>query len=279
MISIIICSRKDKIDPKFEDNIRNTVGTNFELVLIDNSTNKYSIFQAYNLGIQKSRGDILCFIHDDILFHTKNWGLLLKSEFNNYPDFALIGIAGAKVKTQFPTGWWDCEDKDKVINIIQHEKGNVTKENFGFEDGDLSEVYVIDGVFMALKKGLNIEFETSLGGFHGYDLNLSYEVIEKNKKIGVTNKILIEHLSIGRLDKTWLFSMMLFHKKYQKKLKKYKYSYEQEFFAGKAYIDHCLRILGKKEGLIYLFSIFQFSSSIKIIFSLEKYFYNKLKKS
>jgi glycosyltransferase involved in cell wall biosynthesis len=27
--------------------------------------------KAYNLGVNKSSGDYLCFIHDDVLFHTR----------------------------------------------------------------------------------------------------------------------------------------------------------------------------------------------------------------
>ncbi|MEO6176114.1 MAG: glycosyltransferase [Flavobacterium circumlabens] len=275
MISIIVCSRKNQIDPKFEDNIRNTIGSDFELVIIDNSNNRYSIFEAYNAGIQKSKGDILCFIHDDILFHTENWGMILESEFNKNTDYALIGIAGSRVKTQFPTGWWDCEDQYKAINIIQHEKGNVRRECFGFENENITEAVVIDGVFMALKKDLNIVFDTRLEGFHCYDLNLSCAVIEKNKKVGVTKKILIEHFSIGKLNKNWLLSAIVFHKKYRQQLKRNNSNSEQEIFAGKKYIEYCLQFLGKKKSLIYLFTILQFSSSIKTIFTLEKYFFNK----
>lgn len=275
MISIIVCSRKDQIDLRFEDNIRNTIGNDFELVIIYNSDNRYSIFEAYNIGIQKSKGDVLCFIHDDILFHTRNWGLILKLEFNKNPDFALIGVAGSKVKTPFPTGWWDCEDQYKVIDIIQHEKENVRNECFGFENENITEVAVIDGVFMALKKDLNILFDNSLKGFHCYDLNLSSEVIEKNKKVGVTKKILIEHFSIGQLNRDWLLSAIMFHKKYRQQLKCNNSNSEQEIFAGKKYIEYCLQFLGKKKSLLHVFSILQFSSSIKTIFTLEKYFFNK----
>ena len=276
MISLIICSRKTILSEELSQNINDTIGNQYELILIDNSKSSYSIFEAYNIGIKKSKGDILCFIHDDILFHTDKWGLILESEFKENPSFALIGIAGAKVKTQFPTGWWDCENKYKVVNIIQHEKVKVERQFFGFTDDNLQETLVIDGVFMALKCEEDFLFDTHLTGFHNYDLSLSSDVKTKGKKVGVTKKILLEHLSIGKLNEDWFFSTILFHKKYYKSLKDNNSTSEQEIFAGKKYIDHCLHTLGKKKGLIYVLSVFKFSISIKVNFILGKYILSRL---
>ncbi|KRD07470.1 hypothetical protein ASE21_18465 [Flavobacterium sp. Root901] len=276
MISLIICSRTEALSPELAENINNTIGNQHELVLIDNSKSDYSIFEAYNLGIKKSKGDILCFIHDDIIFHTKEWGLILESEFKENANFALIGIAGSKVKTQYPTGWWDCENKYKVVNLIQHEKNKIEKQFFGFTDDNLEEVLVIDGVFMALKSEKDLFFDVDLTGFHNYDLSLSCKVKTRGKKIGVTKKILIEHLSIGVLNKDWLFSIKSFHNKYQQSLRSNNSTLEQQIFAGKKYIDHCIYILGKKKGLIYLLSVFKFSISLKINFILGKYIVSRL---
>lgn len=52
MISIIICNRKKVLDPKLENNIKSTIGIEYEIINIDNSDNRYNIFQAYNKGIQ-----------------------------------------------------------------------------------------------------------------------------------------------------------------------------------------------------------------------------------
>lgn len=73
MISVIICSRAKIIKTNLFENIKNTIGCNYELIVIDNSENKFSIFQAYNLGIEKSLGDYLCFLHDDVFIHTDGW--------------------------------------------------------------------------------------------------------------------------------------------------------------------------------------------------------------
>lgn len=74
MISCIICSRSSKISEELEKNIVETIGCDYELVVIDNSRNEYSIFSAYNKGVKRAKGNVLCFMHDDILYRTSNWG-------------------------------------------------------------------------------------------------------------------------------------------------------------------------------------------------------------
>ena len=66
MISLIICSRTADISDELKQNIATTIGCEYELCVIDNSRNEYSIFTAYNEGVRRAKGDILCFMHDDI---------------------------------------------------------------------------------------------------------------------------------------------------------------------------------------------------------------------
>ncbi len=70
MLSIIICSRTSDISSEMRENFPNAIGTEYEWVIIDNSKLDYSIFLAYNMGVKKASGDICCFIHDVILFHS-----------------------------------------------------------------------------------------------------------------------------------------------------------------------------------------------------------------
>lgn len=219
MISIIICSRTQSINSDLFENIKDTIGSDYELIVIDNSKNTYSIFEAYNLGIEKSAGEYLCFMHDDILFHTKGWGDVIQHIFRENIKVGLIGVAGAKIKTRMPSGWWNCPNEYKEINIIQHTENNkIEKWKYGFKDGSISEVVAIDGVFMVMKKKINIFFNTELKGFHNYDLNISFECKNKGHKIVVTNEILLEHFSNGNTDKSWYESVMNVHKFYFKNL-------------------------------------------------------------
>lgn len=217
MISIIICSRKKEIDIDLFENIRSTVGCKYELIIIDNSENTYSIFEAYNVGIERSIGEYLCFIHDDILFHTDGWGPVIEQIFNSNLTIGLIGIAGAKIKTKMPSAWWDCENTHKRMRLVQHFTNEATRDwEIGWVDSRLEEVVAVDGVFMVAKKMDHIKFNEDIKGFHNYDLNLSFEYLQKGFKVVVTKDILIEHFSIGKLDESWYNSTTEIHEIYKK---------------------------------------------------------------
>ena len=249
MISIIICSRTSTISV-LEENIKNTIGCNYELIIIDNTVNQYSIFEAYNVGITKSKNNLLCFLHDDIFIHTNNWGILLINLFNEKKEIGLIGLAGAKVKTKMPSGWWDSPHSQKVAYLIQHfDSERKVTWNYGFEKENNVEVAVIDGVFMAMRKNENIQFESNMKGFHNYDLSISLKFKKYGQKIIVTNQILLEHFSLGNLDKNWLKSIVEFHKIYNKYLpvsvelaKDSKEMKKLEIKNAKKYIKQILRL-------------------------------------
>lgn len=218
-ISIIICSQKVILEKSFENNILETIGCDYELIVINNSDNKYSIFEAYNIGITRSTSPYLVFIHEDLVFRGNNWGTQILNLFKEHPQFRLIGVAGSKIKTKTPSGWWDCENNHKLVNIIQHHQdGSVESQKIGFETNHLEEAAVIDGVFFAYRKLKDVKFNESLEGFHSYDLNICFEVLLKGYKIGVTDLVLIEHFSIGNINAEWLKSNIQMHDLYKKLL-------------------------------------------------------------
>ena len=219
MISVIICSRSSEIEKTLLSNIQRTIGCDYELIFIDNSENKYSIFAAYNLGMKKSKGNYLCFLHDDIYMHTLNWGLTVERVFNEANEIGILGVAGAKIKTKTASGWWNCPDDYKVINIIQHiNKNKIENWYYGFKSHNLEEVVTIDGVFMVVKNGNNIFFNEKLNGFHNYDFNICLEAKMKDLKIFVTNEILIEHFSNGIINQSWYQETSRIHRMYENEL-------------------------------------------------------------
>jgi glycosyltransferase involved in cell wall biosynthesis len=217
MISVIICSRSSEINPIFFKNITEKIGSQHELIVIDNSQNKYSIFEAYNIGIAQSKGDYWCFIHDDILFHSQDWGKIIQRIFEEDLKVGLIGVAGTKVKTKMPSAWWDCPENLKVLNIIQHlPSGAVEHWQKGFPKNKIEEVVVIDGVFMAARRLNTIRFSNTFKGFHNYDLNLCLEYLKKEYKVVVATEILLEHFSMGSINSSWYQSTIKVHNHYRK---------------------------------------------------------------
>jgi hypothetical protein len=254
MISIIICSRISSVPESLSANIAETIGVPYEVISIDNSLNKYSIFEAYNLGIQKSNFQYLCFIHDDIQFITKDWGELLVKSFVDNQQLGIIGLAGAANKSKAPSGWWG--SGDNIINIIEHLPGKTpTFTSRGWEDGQkLKEAVVIDGVFMGIRKDKYIRFNTKLGGFHNYDQSICIDYISNGYKVYVTKEILIKHFSAGTIDKRWINSTYKFHKLYANHLPiinndKIKKSIEVNNFVN--FIQLCFNFKEKKIAIYY----------------------------
>ena len=95
MISCIVCSRSVDISTTLKENLAATIGCEYELIVVDNSKNNYSIFSAYNEGVRRANGDILCFMHEDICYYSPNWGDVVNNYFINSPDLGLLGILGS----------------------------------------------------------------------------------------------------------------------------------------------------------------------------------------
>jgi hypothetical protein len=254
MISIIICSRETTINANLSENIKKTVGCNYELIIVDNSDNRFSIFEAYNIGIDKSTFPYLCFIHDDIKLHSLGWGNTIIRLFNENQKIGLIGVAGSKIKTKMPSAWWNCPENQKVINIIQHfPNKEKVKWELGFENLNYIEVVAIDGVFMAARKDNRIRFSSKMTEFHNYDLNISFEYKKYNYKIMVTNEILIEHFSIGILNEAWVNSNFQIHSFYKNilplSIPKSRINKENEINNAISFINQSLKY--KKNKLAY----------------------------
>ena len=288
MISIIICSRTATISTKLYENIKSTIGCEYELIVINNFENNYSIFEAYNIGIEKSIGKYLCFIHDDILFHTRNWGLKIKEIFKSDNKIGLIGVAGAKIKTKMPSAWWDCPENKRVVNIIQHVENNkVEKWELGWRENKIEEVAVIDGVFMVGLRNEKIKFNSeNLKGFHNYDLNFSLEYYKKKYKIVVSKEIILEHFSPGIVDDKWLVSALNFDKHYRKLLpiqinKNKEELIDLELKNGSYFCNELLRNGYTKEAFYYWIKliILQPTSKTNLHFFklFKKRIYHKLK--
>jgi len=196
MVSIIVCSRKSNVLLSLKGNVLETVGCELELVIIDNSTNKYSIFQAYNEGVKRSKGEILCFIHEDVLFRSKNWGATIEKHFNDDEQIGLIGFAGTHFLPDTPMYWYS---SPFVSQRNLNNDGGVVEEHFHedwFGEKNIIEVVAVDGFCFFAKKSLfdRISFDDkNYKGFHMYDMDICMQVIEAGYKVCVCRSVLAEH--------------------------------------------------------------------------------------
>ncbi|WP_264553459.1 glycosyltransferase family protein [Flavobacterium sp. N2038] len=222
MISIIICSRDISLYTKIHKSIEETIGiTEYEIIKIDNSVENLAIVKSYNIGIQKSKFEYLLFVHEDVLFHTVNWGQILVDIFDSNSKLGLIGVAGTKYKSKFPSAFWHTKEELLNINLIQHYPNKPKSHlKLGFIENHMEKVVAIDGVFIALKKNTGVQFNEKISGFHCYDLGISVDILEKGYQIVVTDQILIEHFSNGNTNLDFINGVIKFHDLYKNKLPK-----------------------------------------------------------
>lgn len=220
MISIIICSRHPDISASLRENIKETIGVEYEIIAVDNSNNEYSIFSAYNKGFSQSQFPCLCFLHEDVLFRTKDWGINLVNHLADKKT-GIIGVAGGKMMTKVPASW---AVGGRCIHIIQHQNSKksapvAVKEPQNFT-GERLPVVLLDGVFLAMRKDLfdAVRFDETLAGFHGYDFDISAQAVIAGYNNYVVYDILLEHFSEGNRDASYYNNLTNIHKKWENKL-------------------------------------------------------------
>lgn len=196
MFSIVICSRKADVPVELKQNIAETVGSEYELVVIDNSTNRYSIFQAYNEGARRAKGEMLCFMHDDVLFRSNNWGNAIINHFHEDERIGVIGFAGTHFLPDTPMYWYSSPFVSQ--HNLNNDQGRV-EEHFHedwFGKRNIIDVVAIDGFCFFARKNLfqQIAFdEKTFQGFHLYDMDICMQVIQAGYKVCVCRDVLVEH--------------------------------------------------------------------------------------
>ena len=227
MISIIICSRKANIPKELKENIASTIGCEYELCVIDNSRNEYNIFSAYNEGIRRAKGDILCFMHEDVLFHSENFGKILEQIYLQ-KDIGAVGIVGAQYMTKVSSAaWWESSPASGCIIQGQTDSNGIYKAHLE-SDGKvekLTDVVVLDGSFITIRANLfkKIKWDDdTFDSFHMYDMDICMQIIHEGYRVCITPDILIEHKSLGTLNSSYYESLRTLKEKWQKQLPIYR---------------------------------------------------------
>ena len=78
MLSIVICSVLPERLLQISQNIHDTIGVEYEIIAIDNKEKKWPIARAYNEGACQARYPFLFFVHEDVKFHSQDWGSVIE---------------------------------------------------------------------------------------------------------------------------------------------------------------------------------------------------------
>jgi hypothetical protein len=205
MISIVISSCNEQLFLELEKNIIESIGTAFEIIRINNP-NLMGICEAYNKGASMAKYDYFLFIHEDIIFQTQNWGKLLMNHLKR-ENTGVIGLAGSNYVPRAPSSWSLSDSKYTFCNVN-------SKEMKAIKPIPYDKVFAIDGVFLAIKKSVYLQFifDQNIKGFHGYDTDFSLRVASQYDNY-VISDIFITHFSKGNPDKLWIESNIQIRKK------------------------------------------------------------------
>ncbi len=200
MISIIICSRKADISQELKDNIAATIGCEYELCVIDNSRNEYNIFTAYNEGVSRAKGNVLCFMHEDVSFHTNAWGDKVSSYIAEHKDIGALGVMGGHYLPKRPCYW--LEPRKESANYIQGGvcEGQYHARRILHQQYKNTRTFVaaLDGVFIAMPAQLFKENKVrwddqTFSGYHFYDADICMQVHKAGYNVEVVWDVLLEH--------------------------------------------------------------------------------------
>lgn len=210
MISIIICSRNNNLERNLIENVERTIGgVEFEIICIDNSTNKYSMCSAYNEGIRRSKYEFLCFMHEDVTFLSENWGALAISKLNDKSTW-LLGILGTKYFNGTSTYWWPspyCVGHNWNGGLHRVFNNSLKEEN----------VVVTDGLWLFTRKDIfkDVKWdEETYKGFDFYDMDLCMQILLNGGQIKIIPDIHIDHHSDGNYSSNFYKTCLLFHNKW-----------------------------------------------------------------
>jgi len=221
VISVIICSRALELPLELQQNIAHTIGMDYEFVIVNNANNERNIFEAYNEGVRLAKGDILCFMHDDILFRSTDWGKVVNKAFEN-KICGLVGVIGCQFLSNRVQPWWH----------LGHHLGCITQGYFEngeyrtLQDGESlqeesKEGVAVDGLWFCVRRKLfdTIRFDDiTFDNFHCYDVDTCMQVIEAGYQVRVLRDVKIEHKSGGNASSEYFVQMDRFVNKWGRKL-------------------------------------------------------------
>lgn len=277
MISLVVCSLSTEMFDALAQNVEHTIGVPHEIIRIDNRQNQYSIGQAYNEGVKKARGNLVCFVHEDVRFLYPNWGSLLTRIFTDN-TIGMLGVAGATYYPLPPIGWFSTNEAEVYLRQHFNQSAGEVKDLAitRFPGKLLVEAVVADGVFMVMPKHvfLRVSFdESTLPRFHGYDVDISLQV-KKHYKIMLSKEIFIEHFSEGKKNADWHLAMHAISRKWQDALPRYtsNFTKRQKYEADILALDVYLRNrLNSNEGFApRLFRMFYFANRQALVWAAIK---------
>ncbi|RYE17333.1 MAG: hypothetical protein EOP45_15980, partial [Sphingobacteriaceae bacterium] len=153
MISLIICSRDKAALEAAIHSANTTIGVPYEVIAIDNSKGKFGICEVYNEAASQAKFDFLCFMHEDIKFHTADWGKKVIEQISQ-PATGVLGVAGSAFQPKAPGGWTAAGEPYLGINVIQTTDGEKRPDYVNPAAKTAMQAITLDGLWLCCRKSV-----------------------------------------------------------------------------------------------------------------------------
>lgn len=154
----------------------------FETIPIDNNGNRFSAAQALNLGLERAKGNLVVFCHQDVVF-PEGWVIRLLSRLEPLNSFGVAGPAGR------------CTDGGYAGHVIDNGKD--------WHYPPLPrEVQTLDELCLVIRRDSGLKFDESFEQFHLYGADLCLQA-RLNDLPCYAVDCGLEHLSGGVKDEQW----------------------------------------------------------------------------
>ena len=162
-----------------------------------------SLAEGYNRGLDRARGEVVVFSHDDVDVVTPDAGVRIEAHLSS---FDVIGIAGTR--RVVGGGWYFAGDPyDFMLVASPHpETGKPILLVEGGAPLIVDGIQALDGVFFAARadvaRALRFDAAT-FDHFHLYDLDFSFRAFLGGYLLAVCRDLLLVHASVGSFDPAW----------------------------------------------------------------------------
>lgn len=216
-LSIVICS----VDPRKQAFIQQHYAellrdTPHEVILIPDAR---SLAEGYNRGIQRSRGDIVVFSHDDIEIVNSDFAARLCHRMDSCDVAGIAGTDRLDRPAWHAMGWPHVHG----LCAFQDNSGApMTVTVYDLPGGSRRPIQALDGLFLAVNRRVldSLRFdEETFTGFHLYDLDFTYGAFLKGFCLDVCDDLGIVHASAGNYaGREWPLYAAAFRQKYAGRL-------------------------------------------------------------
>lgn len=156
------------------------------------------VYPAFKFGMENTTGDVVLFIHSDLIIDELGFDVRLLDAFEKDPKLGLVGFIGsAEIDFNGGRGGYTTSNFQGGTYVYKGKvwKGSPARDH-GMRSKDLSKAAVVDGCSMALSRNAynSIEYREDFPPHHFYDRLISMQVIEAGFDVAVLG-IACDHIS------------------------------------------------------------------------------------